>query len=365
MPLITALLSLLSRKIGTLLQAVFGWCITGLFGRQPSGKQTALSIALVLSLAWPLLVVGAVFPRVAAWAIAFVPLHEWVGDTVLRIIWIVLAIAAPITVGAITRWVAPERKLKGGLLRTLFGGFPITLGFAVSFLITLVTVPVLKLRAVYKGWRDEHVFLQVREGRYARLVEELGDACRAAGVPVTVERIPPWMSAATRVIKWFARGSLDAIVADDPRMLRGADFAAYVYPADLLLRGEKHKVTRVRAALLRVLALDSAHLCKDARAQEIEDEILRMWDVVARHAPGEKLGWMAKSRLKEIAGELEEAQVPYDDWVLLYTHVQRLERAICGGPYVVTEDPLHPETAPGAFERIGAALVVTRAALRR
>ena len=59
MAIFSALLSLLSRKLGSVLQAVFGWAITGLFGRLTSGKQTALSAALVLSIAWPLWSSGA------------------------------------------------------------------------------------------------------------------------------------------------------------------------------------------------------------------------------------------------------------------------------------------------------------------
>ena len=64
-------------------------------------QQTALSLALILSIIWPLLVVGCFLPDVAAWAVAFIPLHEWVGarENVLRIVWIVLAVAAPIVVG--------------------------------------------------------------------------------------------------------------------------------------------------------------------------------------------------------------------------------------------------------------------------
>ena len=340
MPLVTALLSLLSRKMGSIIQAVFGWSVTGLFGRQSAPKQTALSIAMLLALAWPLLVVGVVAPKVAAWAIAFVPLHDWMGETALRVLWLVLALAAPLVVGAITRWVAPDRKLKGGPVRTLLGGYPITLGFALSFLITLVTVPLLKLGALRRGWKDEHVYVQVREGRYAALVQELADACRRARVEVVADELPWAMSAATRVIKWFARGSLDAIVADRPKMLRGDELEAFVYPGDLLLRGKKSAVTRVRAAVLRVLPLDAAHLCRDPRAQELEDQILRMWDVVARHDGPSELGRMARSRLKEITRDLEHADVPYEDWVLLYTHLQRLERAVCGGPTVVDDVPV-------------------------
>src|SRR6185295_15965638 len=105
MAIISAILSLLSRKLSDLLQALFGWSIRGLFGRLPSKKETALSVALILSILWPVLIVGTVFPKAAAWLVAFLPLHEWLGKEILRVVWIVLAIVSPIIVGLITSWV--------------------------------------------------------------------------------------------------------------------------------------------------------------------------------------------------------------------------------------------------------------------
>ena len=96
MALISAILSLLSRKLGDLLQALFGWSIRGLFGKLPSRKETALSVALILSVLWPLLVIGSFLPKAAAWMVAFIPLHEWLGKEVLRVMWIALAVIAPI-----------------------------------------------------------------------------------------------------------------------------------------------------------------------------------------------------------------------------------------------------------------------------
>jgi len=64
MAILSALFSLLSKKISDLLEAVFGWSVTGLFGRLPSSKQTGVTVALILSLVWPLLIVGAFFMMV-------------------------------------------------------------------------------------------------------------------------------------------------------------------------------------------------------------------------------------------------------------------------------------------------------------
>jgi len=47
--------------------------------RQADRKQTALSMTPLLSIAWPLLVVGCFDQGAAAWALTFVPLHKWMG----------------------------------------------------------------------------------------------------------------------------------------------------------------------------------------------------------------------------------------------------------------------------------------------
>lgn len=341
MVILSALLSLLSKKIGQLLQAVFGWAITGLFGRLPSKKQTALSVALVLSLMWPLLLVGVAFPGIASWAVAMVPLHDFAPKWILRLVWLGLALIAPIIVGAIVRWVSPSKARRGGTLRTILSGYPLTIGFASSFLITLVVVPALKLAAMAKRRSDEHVYCQVKEGCYRNVLDQIREAAEKGGV-VTEERpVPKAMGLATHVLKWFARGGLDPIVADDPRMLHSKDVSLFLYPGDLLVRGEKKAVARVRAALLRELLHADAWLTEEPEAQHIEDELHRMWDVVKRHADA-PIGGTARMRVGEIARELEKTPLPVDQWSLLFLNLHRLERAVAHGPNLIDEEPQKP-----------------------
>jgi hypothetical protein len=338
MAILSAILSLLSKKIGQLLQAVFGWAITGLFGRLPSKKQTALSVALVLSIMWPLLLVGVAFPGIASWAVAMVPLHDFAPKWVLRLVWLGLALVAPIIVGAIVRWVSPAEARRGGALRTVLSGYPLTLGFAISFFITLFVVPALKLAAMAKGWSDEHVYCQVKKDCYTKVLDQIRGAAEQGGVTTIEKPVPKAMGLATRVLKWFARGGLDPIVADDPRMLAGEGVSLYLYPGDLLVRGNKKEVARVRAALLRELLHADAWLTEEPEAQHIEDEIHRMWDVVERH--GETpIGPTGKMRVREIARELEKTPIPVDQWSLLFLNLHRLERAVAHGPNLIDPEP--------------------------
>lgn len=346
MALLSALFSLLSRKIGDLLQALFGWSITGLFGRLKSSKQTALSVALILSIIWPLLVIGCFLPDVAAWAVAFIPLHEWLGETLLRVLWIVLAVLSPLLVGLITAWAAPSRKQKGGVFRTLLAGFPLTVGLFLSFLMTFLIVPALKLVALVRRWEDEHVFLQPKEGAYHRILGELASACDKAGVQVTEWSVPKAMQAPVRVLRFFARAGIEPLVSESPRMLRGDGIEIYLYPADLLIRGRTETTRRVRAAMLREMTSAPAYLTEDHEAQKLEDRIHRAWETLARHRDLDEVRGTMQARVRELTQALDGANVPYDDFVLLFSNLQRLLRVV----HAEAGDPAASPAATAAKE---------------
>ena len=329
MAFISALLSLLSKKISDLLQLLFGWSISGLFGRLSSNKQTALSLALILSIIWPLLVVGCFLPDVAAWAVAFIPLHELVGENVLRIIWIVLAVAAPIVVGVITAKIVPSRKQRGGVLRTILSGYPLTLGMFLSFLLTFLVVPVLKVISMARRWQDEHVFIQPKEGAYDQVLVHLAEACGHANIQVENKPVPKFMQAPPRVLKWFGRSALDPIVGSNPRMLTGKGIQLYLYPADLLIRGTPELISRVRAAIVREMMTAPAHLTEHPKAQQIEDLLTRLWRELER-ADGSAAYRRVQNQLLPASRIVNDSSIPYSDWMLLYANVNNLERAAAG-----------------------------------
>jgi hypothetical protein len=329
MAFLSGLFSLLTRQLSTLLRAVFGWSVTGLFGRLPAGKQTALSVALVLALVWPLLVVGVALPGVAAWAVALVPLHELVARGTLRMIWLALALVAPLVVGAIVRWVAPAARTRGSWLKVVLGGYPLTLGFFAAFVVTLAVVPAMKLASLAKGWVDEHVYVQVREGAYRDALRDVRRACESAGIALVERPVPRAMSLASRVLVRIARDKLAAVVPDAPRMLAGEGLEIHLYPADLLLRGESSRIARARAVLVRALVRAPVHLVESDVGQALEDELDRMWRVLDRHArDGHAPGAMARRRVREIAAELDTVDVPFDQWVVLYLDLLHLDRAL-------------------------------------
>jgi hypothetical protein len=318
--ILSALISFLSRQIGKVLQAVFGWSITALFGRLDSKKQTAVSVALLLSIAWPIFVVGVFFPGIASWLVAFVPMHKLVGRTVLRIVWCTLAVLAPPVVGLITHWVAPAKKTSKA--RALLHGYPLALGYACAFLITAITVPIVKIASALRGWKDEHVFVQPRDGRYRDALRELAQACAmATGCEPDVRDVPTSMSLATKVLRALARGVIEPIVAENPKVLRLPHVEIYLYPADLLMRGAPAEVAHIRAAMTRTMLERDAYLVGSPEAKKVQDRIDQIWEIAQAHE-GHDGGV-----LDDLRAEIDRLDVPFEDWSMLERIIRHAKSA--------------------------------------
>ncbi len=327
MAIISLLLSFIGKKIGSIVQAIFGWSVTALFGRLPGKKQLAVSVALLLSIAWPVFVVGLFFPSVAGWVLAFVPIEKWASPLVLRIVWGGLAFLAPLLVGGLTHWAAPSTK--GGFARSLINGYPLALGFFIAFLLTVVTVPVVKIASILRGWSDEHVYVQAREGSYDRVLRELAEACARAGLVPEITDVPTRMALSTKVLKIFARGMVSPIVAEQVKRVRTDDLELYLYPSDLLLRGSASNVSLVRAMFTRTEVDADAYLVASEKGQDIQDELGRLVKVVSAHEKRHQhVGATLKSRLIEVWNEMNEAKLPFDEWVMLESIARRVERRL-------------------------------------
>lgn len=327
MAILSALFSFLGKKAGDILQAIFGWSVTALFGRLSRKAELAITVALIVSIAWPIFVVGVFVPKVPGLLLAFVPIDKWIGAEALRWTWIAIAVAAPLLVGAIVRIAAPGGR--GSMGRALLQGYPLAVGFFASFMITFFTVPAVKIASVFRGWSDEHVFVQPKPGEYTRVLRELAEACARAGVIPDVTDAPGVMQLATNVLRRLARGALKVVVADDIKRLRTPDLELYLYPADLLIRGKPELAARVRAMMSRTSIANHAYLVESPGGQALQEQSTRLGEIIERHhRDHEPLGGLAAKRLSEIWHDLSNTQLPYSDFVTLEAIVRRLERSL-------------------------------------
>jgi hypothetical protein len=326
MAILTALLSFVGKQVSSILRAVLGWSVSALFGRISDKRATVLSALVVASLLWPVLVLGVFFPAASAWAFALLPLEKWFGPSVVRAASVLLALVLPMVIGLVARSVAPSGAKKGGLLRAMFGGYPLALGFAISCVITAVLVPLVKIGSLARGWSDAHVYVQPKKGRYDAALGEVMRACEAAGVSVRAEPVPRSMGAATRVLKLFAHGSLDALVEENPERLRGRELEVYLYPADLLLRGKEAIVSRVRARMMETKLEREAFLVADPHAQIIQTALGRIGEDLENRGYADALRRHERARLERVRALLEERALPFDEWLLLDRSLRCLEQ---------------------------------------
>jgi hypothetical protein len=338
MAVVTFLLSYIARQASNIVQAVFGWSITALFGKLQRRQQIMVIAALVLSLAWPLLVIGAFLPNVAAWAIAFLPLHKLLGTTVLRIVWITLAVLAPIGVGLLVRAAAPGGKTKPAL--AALQGFPMALGFFLGFLVIVVSVPIIKLASIARGWSDEHVYVQPHDGQYDAVLHSLAEACERAGMTAQISDVPAHMQLATTIMRKFASGAVTPFVPAQLKRVTGEGVQMYLYPADLLLRGKSKKVARIRAMFSRTELDAQAYLVESNAAKHVQDALRRLNVALAQH-PSPTLA----TRLREVFREMRETDVSYPDFALLESMARNLERRMITanvvpyGTFPIDEEP--------------------------
>ncbi len=327
MAVISLLLSFIGRKIGSIIQAIFGWSITALFGKLPTKKQLAVTVALVLSIAWPLFVIGLFFPAVAGWALAFLPLESWFGKLPLRIAWAMLAVIAPPVTGLLVRWASPNPK--GTAVRSAVTGYPLAIGFFVSFVVTAVTVPIVKIVSFFRQWSDTHVYVQPRVGQYQDVVREIAEAVARAGLMPEIAPPPRTMMIATHVLRVLAKSAVSPIVAEELLSVRADGLQIILYPSDLLMRGEAKNVARVRAMMARTDIDADAYLVSSEPAQKMQDELGRLLDVIREHErEGLHVGAMASRRLAEIWKRMNESELPFDEWVMLESIARRVERRI-------------------------------------
>lgn len=174
MALLQALISLLTRSAGTVLNTIFGWAVLALFGQTNKTEQTLLSALVGAAAAWPLLLVGVFFPKAFLFIIAFVPLAKSVPGFWLRLLWIALALLVPIVVGVVVAKRAPPDHLpdESGL-KKLLRGFPITIGLAGAFLLMLFIAPILKIASLAKRLDVVRVPALVKSGTTDEIFQAL------------------------------------------------------------------------------------------------------------------------------------------------------------------------------------------------
>jgi hypothetical protein len=329
MVIVQGILELLRRSLGRVFQSIFGWSVHVLFGAVAREEKTLLAAAVAAAATWPVLAVGSVFPRAAAFVLAFVPLPRSVPAGLLRAGWIVLALAVPLFVG----WVVQKRSADGYSLRRILSGFPITLGIAAAFLVAFFVVPVQKLAALVRGEKADFVPLIVEEPHRDAVGGALRKALAAAGLALK-ERVAPRLQ---RVISAILRATSVAAGRGDaapPRYYGSERLSVTIHPNGVDLRGRPSAVLLAHAVIAERATELPTLQTTDPEAQELESRIRRCWAGRPEAPAGSR-----RRELRSLARELPLLDCPFEEWEIVYRQVLQLHLALAGEAQLLTGGP--------------------------
>jgi hypothetical protein len=338
MALLQALIALIGRSVGRILNAVFGWAVRALFGFVSGARKALLTGVVALAALWPLLLLGIAFPRVATFVVAFVPVAEEVPDWPLRVGWLALAVFAPGLLGVTLAAQQSDRPEKGSFLARAARGYPTTLGLSLAFWLSFVTVPVQKIVSLVRRQSDAYVPLVTTGSAYAEAARRIEESLDSAGFRVARAQPGFWSGLPTRVLARLAGDALVEYVPREVAYLRGPELEATLFPAGLLLRGREEKTAFAHGVVVEALANSDAFQTTTPEAQEIERKIRRVWSVLERH-PAHVDSRVLAARLDDISDEIAALEAPYDDWQTVYRQALQLARALDGEPQLLERKP--------------------------
>ena len=351
MAVVQALLALVSRSLGRILSALFGWAVVALFGHTSAQEKIWLSLLVGAAAAWPILILGIAFPRIATAVLAFVPVPAAVPDWAIRLVWIILAVSVPFGLGMAvatrsrgpgapvpgTPPAAPTSPLAESKFTRLLRGIPITLAVAASFFIVFITVPAQRIMSIVRRRVDVHVPLVTDARAYGVVADKIEQTLDRQRLPVDAAEPPWWLTAPSRILLRLGGPSFRDYVPERLAYFRGSRLDVVLYPNGLLLRGPKQDTAWAHGVVVEALSDAPAYQTFDPGAQDIERQIRSIWRVFRENPSAhEGSGWL-EARLQEIGRDIRELPVPYDEWQIVYRQALQLGRALRGERQLLEE----------------------------
>jgi uncharacterized membrane protein YqjE len=329
MAILQGLVAFVGRSFGKILSALFDWAVVAIFGYATGTEKVFLSALLAAAGAWPLLLLGVAAPKVAAFLLAFVPIPAWVPSSVVRWFWISLAVVVPLAVGVVMAARQPADRPKRSWPTRMLRGFPITAGLSAALMITLMTVPVLRLISAARRWKDVQVPLLTDATSYRQVAQRIPAILDEHGRVVRRLSPPWWLTAPLRVLSAMDRDAFQSRIPADLAYFEGRGLVLALYPSGLLIRGRPDALASAQGLTVEGVSDLDVWQTSDPRAQDIERRIARLWQ--ASRGPIS----VPPARLQEIARAIETLPVEYDEWQIVYRKALQLGQALDGKPQLL------------------------------
>ena len=333
--IIGPLFAFAGRFVGRVLNMVFGWASTLLFGQVPQSKQLLLSGISLGAIAWVAAVVGILVPAAGTFLIAAIPLPDWVDDNLVRVAMLVAAVVLPILIGIGGLFMLdPADRPKGGAaVVQVLRGYPYAAVLALTLVLMIVVAPVRKIRSLVKRWEDAHIPLVVKPGGYERVADDLEHAIDASGFQISRVGAPRVLELPSKLLAAVGGSGVRRLVPDRLLVLKNPELEVTIHPSDIALTGTKHAVARGRAAVASRLTFTAAYLTSTKESQEIEERLESIWRGIREIGDGqsipERVGELRRE-LQDVDESMDTLTVPYDEWEVLYRQRLQVERDLLG-----------------------------------
>ena len=354
MAIFTALIGVIGRKVGQLLNTIFGWATIMLFGKVPQSRQIFLSIISFGSVAWIVVVLGIIFPSVGTFLLAFAPIPSWVDKNWVRLAMLAGALLIPLIVGTASLFILdPEDRPQGagGKLKSILKGYIFTPGLALTLILLTIFAPLMRLPMMVKRWKTQHVPMVVEPNDYLAVVGEIERALGSSGWSTTRHQASWMMRFPTKILSAVAGGTIQNLVADRLTALRARDLEVMLHPSDLVISGKEPEVVHARAVIGEQLAFSKAYMTWTKDAQQIEDRLTATWQTLKTEGRGFATNGGAKT-LQAVEAELRQLKVPYEEWEVLERKKLLVERGALQVAAGMVDRP--PDPAEKKIEDVGA-----------
>jgi len=335
MALLQALVALIGRSAGKILYAIFGWAVRALFGYTTGARRTLLTGLVALAALWPVLLLGVAWPRVATFALTFVPLSKQVDEHWLRGAWIALAVLVPTLVGVMLAVQQPAEATPEPAWKRVARGYPMTVGLTSAFWLSFVSVPVERVAAAARRLEEVYVPLVTTSGSYAAAAARIEQALDAHGFALRRAEPGFWTATPLRILRALGGDALRDFVPERLAYFESGTLVAALFPSGLMLRGSPERTVLAHGLAVEALTECDVYQTTDADAQRLEREIHRVWRVFDEDPVAHRDAAPLRSRLDDIAGELARSKLPYDDWQIVYRQVLQLARTLRGDPQLL------------------------------
>ena len=325
MVILQAILALILRAAGTLVNTAFGWATAMLFGKVPQDRQLVLSVVCSLAIVWFALALGIVFPRFAVFVLTFIPVSSLVNTNWIRVIMLGLTLVVPFLNGFLSFFlVAPKDRptTTKGRVHQILKGWPFTVGLATTMMYMFFYAPIIKLVDTAKGWKAVHIAVVIEPKQYPVVLTQLTGILKAEGFSVTSKPQSFWMRIPVTILTFFSSSTVKRYLTNKLTTIVVPDAEIEVHPGDLILRGAEKDVNHLQATILDNFDFGSAYLTWTKQANELEDKLRDLWVAInedPRHPH------LLEGRLAAIDLQIRASGLSVEEWQVLYRQKLKIE----------------------------------------